>query len=187
VFLHGLDEAAPLAIESALTRHGPLRAESRALVVDRFVVIAPQLPIAGDRWIEQREPLGRIAASIDRFGGDRARLFLAGFSYGGNGVLDVALAMPEPWAALWAVDPTRPPSSPPGRPLWLSIGGLARRRRDEFLGATGARAIADDDAFVPQDVNVALDQGEDHVGCATSAFSDGRIYAWLLARPRSSR
>jgi len=103
---------------------------------------------------------------------DASRIYLTGFSYGGNGVFDLALAQPDLWTALWAVDPTRVPRRAPTQPLWLSSGDRARGQRQAFvrasaLGASGQRVWADD--------------GEDHVGSARVAYGDERIYHWLLS------
>jgi hypothetical protein len=49
-FLHGYDEGAPLEILNAVTRHGPFRSLNPSTYKDRFVMIAPQLPVRGDLW-----------------------------------------------------------------------------------------------------------------------------------------
>ncbi|HEX2189375.1 MAG TPA: hypothetical protein VHG51_10780, partial [Longimicrobiaceae bacterium] len=110
---------------------------------------------------------------------------LTGFSFGGNGVFDLALAQRGFWAALWAVDPTRVPVDDPGRPVWLSFGEVARFRKQGFVQAlqlrdAGAAAVPGGDRFY-------TDRGEDHVGSATSAYREERVYRWLLSRhlPRS--
>ena len=48
-----------------------------------------------------------IAAVCAQRAVDTGRLYLTGFSYGANDVFDLALAQPDLWAALSAVDPTR--------------------------------------------------------------------------------
>jgi predicted peptidase len=106
---------------------------------------------------------------------DPSRLYLTGFSFGANGVFDLATLQPDLWAALWAVDPTRVPHPAPRQPLWLSAGELARSQRRGFVEALrlaehGERVWADD--------------GEDHVGCARVAYGDERIYRWLLSFSR---
>lgn len=181
-FLHGLDEGAPTPLREGLTRHGPLAAESAEEARRDFIVAAPQLPAQGDHWRRQAGAVGEIVRQVQgAHGGDPARTYLTGFSYGGNGVFDLALAEPAPWAALWAVDPTRVPAADPGLPVWLSSGILSRRLERELVrtlrlalpgAAPGDRVITDD--------------GEDHVRTAARAYADDRIYAWLLARRRGS-
>lgn len=175
-FLHGYDEAAPLPAEQALTRHGPLSPTTPEGVRQRFLVVAPQLPHPGDHWFRFAKALGKtLDRVLDEFGGDRARCFLAGFSHGGNGVFDLARAMPGRWAALWPVDPTRLPEDPVPQPIWLSIGQLARRQEMRFIETLGLDAASDE----PAGDRLYLDEGADHVRSAQLAFRDPRIYRWL--------
>ena len=168
VFLHGYDEGAPTELRSGVTRHGPLRPGSAA---HGFAVLAPQLPACGDHWALHADEVLALARAVENV--DASRVYLTGFSFGGNGVFDLALLQPEMWAAAWAVDPTRVPPREPELPLWLSLGNLARRNRDALLRA------------MPH--CMWRDEGLDHVGTATSAYRDAEIYAWLLIQRRSSR
>jgi predicted peptidase len=172
-FLHGYGEAAPLAPDIALRRHGPLARSSASLARDEFIVVAPQLPFAGDTWHRYADEvlsvLDEVAAKQPI---DAARRYLTGFSFGGNGVFDLALLQPEAWAALWAVDPTRVPREPPRQPVWISAGAVARSQRSEFVRSLALR---------PQGERVWADDGEDHVGSARVAYGDERVYRWLLA------
>ncbi|HET7363635.1 MAG TPA: prolyl oligopeptidase family serine peptidase [Burkholderiales bacterium] len=71
-----------------------------------FIVLAPQLPRAGDLWHRYADDVRALVADVcAKQAVDAARLYLTGFSYGGNGVFDLGLAQPDLWAALWAVDP----------------------------------------------------------------------------------
>lgn len=177
VFLHGYDEGAPADIRSALTLHGPLRAGNPAVARAGFIIVAPQLPVRGDYWLRSADEVRDIVRGVQaRHGGDPARTYLTGFSFGGNGVFDLGLALPELWAALWAVDPTRVPRIDPGLPVWLSSGAISRRIQTAFTDAlrlerAGGRPLGD---------RVYTDQGMDHVGTATLAYRDERIYRWLL-------
>ena len=175
-FLHGYGEAAPLPLERALRKHGPLAATATPLAKTEFIVVAPQLPVPGDLWARYADEVRTLVDHVcAKELVDVARRYLSGFSYGGNGVFDLAVAQPDLWAALWAVDPTRVPSPAPSQPVWLSAGDVARVQREPFvralqLGASGERVWADD--------------GEDHVGSARVAYGDERIYRWLLSFPR---
>lgn len=176
-FLHGYDEAAPTGIVQGVTRHGPLGSRSSTLVRDRFVVVAPQLPEGGDLWHEWSQDVGEILERVtNAHQVDRTRCYLSGFSFGGNGVFDLALSEPGRWAALWAVDPTRVPARDPELPVWVSIGEVSRRRSKVFmdrLRLSAAEPMLDAE-------RVILDEGKDHVGSAASAYADPRIYDWLL-------
>lgn len=179
VFLHGYDEAAPMDIHQALTRHGPLRAGNPQIAADELIIVAPQLPVAGDRWLASADAVRGIVRQVQaEHGGDPRRTYLTGFSYGGNGVFDLALAQPGLWAALWSVDPTRVPRRDPGLPVWLSSGAISRRLQAVF---DAARRLEPAGPGSPGN-RVYTDQGMDHVGAATLVYQDERIYRWLLSR-----
>jgi poly(3-hydroxybutyrate) depolymerase len=178
-FLHGYDEGAPAPLREGLTRHGPLRVRSAPRATAELIVVAPQLPRMGDHWHLHADAVRAIVEEVRAaHGGDAARTYLTGFSFGGNGVFDLALAQPGSWAALWAVDPTRVPRGDPGRPVWLSIGAAARPRTPAFVRSLGLQPAGP----APAADRIWLDEGEDHVGSATRAYRDERIYDWLLAR-----
>ena len=181
-FLHGHDEGAPTPLEEGLARHGPLHVEVPE-GVERFLVVAPQLSRRGDHWARYADRvLEVVQAESAALGGDPRRTYLTGFSYGGNGALDVAAMQPEAWAAAWAVDPTRVPVGAIAIPLWVSIGEASRGAARLFvhrLGLVEASGGATGD-------RVYEDRGLDHVGTARAAYGDTRIYGWLLARERTA-
>lgn len=177
VFLHGYDEGAPMDIHRALTLHGPLRPGNPAVAVEELIVVAPQLPVRGDLWMRSAGGVRDIVRRVQaEHGGDPRRTYLTGFSFGGNGVFDLALAQPGTWAALWAVDPTRIPPRDPDLPVWLSSGEISRRRQPGFNAMLRLEAAGTGD---PGD-RIYTDAGMDHVGTATLAYRDERIYRWLL-------
>lgn len=183
-FLHGHDEGAPMEIRQALTRHGPLAAASSRYPTGEFIIVAPQLPVRGDHWLGQADAVEEIARQVQReHGGDPARSYLTGFSFGGNGVFDLAARQRELWAALWAVDPTRVPAADPGLPVWLSSGEVSRRAARAFVEQLHLQPLHG--AADPGD-RVFLDRGLDHVGTAEVAYRDDRIYRWLLSRRRAA-
>ena len=174
-FLHGYDEGAPTDVREGVIRHGPLRRGTPA-IAEQFIVVAPQLPRKGDFWDRHAGAVVRLVEDeCRRWNGDASRVYLTGFSFGGNGVFDLALREESRWAALWSVDPTRVPL-PLVQPLFLSVGEAARHIAPGIIGVLGLHRareqLAGDRLF--------LDEGLDHVGCATSAYRDARIYRWLL-------
>ncbi len=178
-FLHGYDEAHPLDLSSGVRRHGPLRRGNPTEVAARFMIIAPQLPRAGDIWNEYADAVHEIIATAEREHSiDPSRRYLSGFSFGGNGVFDLALTQPGLWTALWSVDPTRVPPADPGLPIWLSLGQIARRVEERFVERLRLRDATEEGNAD----RVYLDEGEDHIGSARRAYSDRRIYEWLLRR-----
>lgn len=176
-FLHGYDEAHPLDLSSGATRHGPLKRGNPSSVVARFLIVAPQLPRAGDIWRDHSDAVREIVTTAEsEHTTDSSRRYLTGFSFGGNGVFDLALAQPDLWTAAWPVDPTRVPPADLRIPVWLSLGQLSRRLVERYVERLHLRPAAEDGAGG----RVYLDQGEDHVGAARRAYSDERIYEWLL-------
>jgi predicted peptidase len=182
-FLHGYDEGAPLPIQQALTRHGPLAAASTPQATAAFIVVAAQLPTRGDVWYRYADAVQTIVQQVRvRHRADPQQMFLTGFSFGGNGVFDLALAQRACWAALWAVDPTRVPPADPGRPVWLSSGQVSRRAAHAFIERLRLEPLH---GAEPGD-RVYADDGQDHVGTARLAYQDARIYRWLLSKRLSS-
>jgi predicted peptidase len=178
-FLHGYDEGAPTPIDEALTVHGPLNPKNPVYIRETFMVLAPQMPARGDRWYRFAEAVHKLVADARRaHGGDPQRTYLTGFSFGGNGVFDLAISHTDFWAALWPVDLTRIPQADPRRPVWLSVGEVTRRATPAFINALGLKPA---EASLTED-RLYLDQGQNHVGAARMAYRDERIYEWLLAR-----
>ncbi len=181
-FLHGYGEAAPRDIRRALTLHGPLKPTSSPRATRQFIVVAPQLRVAGDIWLNYADALRDIVAQVNaEHGGDPRRSYLTGFSFGANGVLDLGARQPLVWAALWAVDPTRLPAKGARPPVWVSLGDISRARREVFASALEVRAA---DRELAGDCYYS-DDGEDHAGTATLAYKDERIYRWLLSKASS--
>ena len=180
-FLHGLGEAAPMNIHAALTLHGPLRPGNPPRASDHFIIVAPQLPApGGDIWSQYALAVQQLVKAVqEQYHGDPKRTYLTGFSFGGNGVLDLALAQPDFWAALWAVDLTRL-SAPPERPIWLCLRQGHPLANDFIAGLKLSFAQTD-----PQGNRLYTVSGRDHVDAATSAYRDSRIYDWLLGRHKS--
>ena len=177
-FLHGLDEGGPVDIYSGLTAHGPLKPESSAHATREFIVAAPQLPVRGDLWRSHADMVYEVVEYIrSRYDCDRKRTYLTGFSFGGNGVFDVALVAPSIWTALWAVDPTRVPESDPGLPVWLSCGQACRPILHRFIDRLKLRPLG-----TGSDERVYSDEGLDHVATASSAYGSDTVFKWLLSK-----
>lgn len=183
-FLHGYDEGAPTPIEQALTRHGPFRATSASVATSEFIVVAPQMPVSGDFWHRYADAVREIVQQVQELHqGDAARTFLTGFSFGGNGVFDLALKQPDLWRALWPVDPVRVPHEDLEQPIWLSSGQISRRSEARFVQRLHLERLQSEhaDTVILHD-RIYVDQSQDHVGTATLAYQDDRIYRWLLSR-----
>lgn len=178
-FLHGYDEGAPMPIRPALTAHGPLAPTSAPGATAEFVVLAPQMPTRGDVWHRHADAVLETVRQVQALHRtDPARSYLTGFSFGGNGVFDLALEQRDLWAALWPVDPTRVPAEDPGRPVWLSSGEVSRRYQRAYV----QRLLLEPPDGDGAGDRVYVDQRQDHVGTARLAYADDRIYRWLLDR-----
>jgi predicted peptidase len=178
-FLHGYDEGAPLDIFDALSRHGPFRSLNQSTYKDRFVIVAPQLPVRGDLWNRYADTVGRIVLDeAKRFACDLRRLYLTGFSFGGNGVFDLSFAQTGIWAASWPVDPTRVPTRLITIPIWLSLGEISRLQAPSFIRILGLESAE----IATSADKVWSDAGEDHVATATQAYNEERVYRWLLCK-----
>ena len=165
-------------IHAALTLHGPLRAGNPQQVSNRFIIVAPQLPApGGDIWSQYAPAVQQLIKAVQaQYHGDPRRTYLTGFSFGGNGVLDIAMAQSNFWAALWAVDLTRVSASPE-RPIWLCLRQGHPQTNDFIAGLQLSSAKTD-----PQGNRLYTVSGRDHVDAATSAYRDNRIYDWLLGK-----
>jgi hypothetical protein len=172
-----------MPIRQALTLRGPLAPGAAPVATAEFVVVVPQLPARGDLWYRHAEAVAEVVRRVQaEHQTDPGRTYLTGFSFGGNGVFDLALAQPGVWAALWPVDPTRVPAADPGRPVWLSSGEVSRRYARAFMRRLHLEEPGGEE---PGD-RVYVDDGEDHVGTDRLAYRDDRIYRWLLNRRLAS-
>jgi dienelactone hydrolase len=134
--------------------------------VREFIVVAPQLPVAGDTWHRAADSVRQIISAVHaNHGGDHSRTYLKGFSFGGNGVFDLAVHQRGLWAAIWSVDPTRVPSRDPAAPVWLSFGEISRYSKSAFIRALALQPFT----ATPLGERVYADDGQD-------------IYAWLLSK-----
>jgi predicted peptidase len=135
--------------------------------------------VRGDLWNRYADTVGRIVLDeAKRFACDLRRLYLTGFSFGGNGVFDLSFAQTGIWAALWPVDPTRVPTRLITIPIWLSLGEISRLQAPSFIRILGLESAE----IATSADKVWSDAGEDHVGTATQAYNEERVYRWLLCK-----
>jgi predicted peptidase len=182
-FLHGRGECGhpgdtDKKIEDTLTGHGPLgKRISSQKATDDFIVVLPQLlcPHGKDKvedvWLQYADDVKEIVKTIQKeYGGDQKCTYLTGFSYGGNGVFEIALAQSSFWAALWPVDPTRVPKEKPKCPVWL----FSRSKND-----LGFQKVKEDEPKTLNGDFLYTHSDKDHVGTATFAYSQNEAYDWL--------
>lgn len=134
-FLHGYKECElgkdhGKTIVQAMSDHGPLADNASPIGRESFIIVCPQLKYPGGNiWYDQRSKVLKIVKAMHEYEqGNPNATFLTGFSHGGHGVFDIAEELSGiRWKALWAVDPTRPPTEKPIIPTWLSASREARK------------------------------------------------------------
>ncbi len=182
-FLHGYDEGPPTHVRPALTRHGPLAPRSASIATSEFIIVAMQMPRSGDVLGQSADAMQQIVRQVQaERRADPERTYLTGFSFGGNGVFDLALRQRDFWAALWPVDPTPVPRQDPARPVWFSSGEISRPGASAFIRRLQLKRLTEGESGE----RVYEDRGQDHVGTATLAYQDERIYRWLLSKHLAS-
>ena len=176
-FLHDVDQAAPAEPVRALTRHGPF-ACSGSPFLERFVVVAPQLPCSADAWCLYASAIEEIVEhEAMRHECDPSKIFLTGFSIGANGLFELANAQRRLWRGLWPVDPTRVANLESACPMWLSIGPLSRPYSKEWIRKLELKPSGRRNAR-----RVWEDNGLDHALTARRAYEGNRVYDWLLSQ-----
>jgi dienelactone hydrolase len=193
-FLHGAGEAivskAKKQTPDVLLRNRspPWHAQSGSKFLEEFVVICPQLE-RRRRWVSADATWldDLVDAGVEEHTGDRQKLVLTGFSYGGEGVFVIAAKSRHQWAALWAVDPAlqaSTPRPPAGRRVLVHHGVT----RDPVVADADLTGFIDDlrlqDPTPAVEQNrVVIDLETDHPGTCQAAYSEARVYPWLLGGP----
>lgn len=187
-FLHGAGEAAtdaagkPQPLGKLLANRSPAwHAENGSPFVSRFLVVCPQLE-RRRRW----EPSDAshvdaiVDAAIGHHGGDPARLFLTGFSYGGEGAFRIALASPR-WGTVWAVDPAiqRVPE-PPAKDTRVWIHHGRQQPGAENMAAFAITLALADWASDVHARRILTVLDTDHPATCTAAYAEAHVYDWLL-------
>ena len=108
-FLHGNGECIAAGandddVRRTVAIHGPLSNGCPPFVRNNFIVVYPLLTCpGGDVWINHVNSVIQIVQEMHNVhNGDPARTYLSGFSYGGNGAIDIAAVIRNGinWAAL---------------------------------------------------------------------------------------
>ena len=199
-FLHGAGEAAtadregtkPQPLSKVLANGSPAwHAEHDADFVSSFLVVCPQLE-RRRRWAgndleflkqDAEGVAALVEAAIRDHGGDRSRLVLTGFSYGGEGAFQIAGQSGLPWSTIWAVDPAlqRVPQQLPGDDVrvWVHYGKVqpGAEKMAEFAVAL---ALGPWDPSSPAR-RVATSLNFDHPCTCCMAYQQSHVYQWLLA------
>ena len=188
LFLHGAGERGTNIWKVAA--HGPPK-----IVKDTpdfpFIVVSPQCP-SGERW-----SVGSLTALLDdvtrRYAVDTNRVYLTGLSMGGYGAWKLGLAHPERFAAIV-------PICGGGETIDVL---LASRQQAAALKSMGIWAFhGAKDPVVPVEESERMVNVLKRGGCTnvqltvypdaghdswTEAYSNPRLYDWLLAHKRKER
>ncbi|HJU17624.1 MAG TPA: prolyl oligopeptidase family serine peptidase [Stellaceae bacterium] len=183
-FLHGAQEAATGSNPDGVAGHqSPAwHADSHSALTARFLVICPQRRTVG-RWTEEdARSLHRVLdRAVAEHNGRPDRIFLTGFSYGGDAVFWFAAGdRGDRFQKLWAVDPAfqlHTPVPPPGRPVLVHYGIAMRDAAARFTDRAGLQKCAGDGA--PVGDRLVCDLGLSHVETCRAAYGDARAYEWL--------
>lgn len=178
--------------EAFLTSHGPLKVGSSQSATNDFIVVVPQMPCLpgggirsfSNNWKDYADIVKQIATTVqEQYRGDLQRIYLTGFSYGGNGVLDIAIADADAkkrlnfWAALWPVDPTRSYGKIPQLPIWLWYGNNNLQPNQDTVKKLGLQCAPVNG--IPAGDSLCTNTGLLHVPTATAAYEKDGVYAWL--------
>jgi poly(3-hydroxybutyrate) depolymerase len=158
-------------------------------IYDDFIVVVPQMPCLpgegirsfSDNWIDYADTVRQVVETVRKeYRGDHQHIYLTGFSLGGNGVLDIAQAQPNFWAALWPVDPTRPYGNSPQSPIWLWYGKDTLQQNQTTVGNLSLQSTPANG--IPAGDSLCTNTGLPHVPTATSAYAADGVYDWLRAK-----
>ena len=150
-----------------------------------MLVVSPQCPY-GDNWqypamVERLHQL--VAEVVVAYGIDPRKVYLTGFSMGGDGVWALGIAHPELFGALapvgsWyenegAVCVLRE------TPVWVFQG-----EKDEVVSKTHAQAMVDALRQCGGQVRLTLYPEAGHVESSRLAYEEEALYSWLAEQKR---
>jgi predicted peptidase len=182
IFLHGFNHSGS-DLSRVLENGPPMEVENGRMLP--MVVISPQCP-EGDNWqfTDMLERLGRFVDEVTfQFGVDPKRVYLTGFSMGGDGVWALGLAYPEKFAALapvgsWYADLSNI-CALSGVPVWDFNG-----KEDTLVPPSYAEKITEALKNCGGNVQLTLFPAEGHTESALRAYSQEELYQWLLQKTR---
>jgi len=179
VYLHGFSHSGS-NLDRLLSGGVPAELESgRELPM---VVVSPQCP-KGDNWqyAEMVERLSRLVAEVVAGHDlDAQRVYLTGFSMGGDGVWALGLAHPEQFAALapvasdWGADP-QAMCALQGVPVWVF-----QSEKDQLVSPRHATSVVGALKQCGGEVQLTLFPDAGHEGTSRIAYSMDEMYEWFL-------
>jgi predicted peptidase len=149
------------------------------------LVVMPQAPSAGD-WSGKYNDLALRAMEevIEKYHGDRNRLYLTGLSMGGFGTWDIAANYPERFAAIIPICGGGDPATAPqfkSLPIWVFHGGA-----DNVVPPRFSRDMV---AAIKAAGNITI-QYTEYPGAGHNSwdrtYANRLVIEWLLAQKRGS-
>jgi len=185
-----------------------------AKLLNAFIVISPQFPFTPDeqqrakrsrpwQWADRADTIKSILEStLTNFEGNAQRIYATGFSRGARGALAIAQHLEKEKyniAKLILVDSESDPTPGPDIPVWIHYAGPhtlkniveGHQGTIKKLGDKGW-TNAPPDAPTPAGERVFTDWNlksqvsvENHTNVSKLAYSDRRVYEWLLQQPHA--
>jgi hypothetical protein len=153
-----------------------------------FVALVPECP-KGYLWESpaMATTIGLLVdQAIERCRGDRSRVYLTGFSYGGSSTWVIAAALPNTFAAIAPIDgraTTRPMDTVTklrDTAVYMVVGGSDRDFLPEAQRMRDALAVLPHPNFVSR-----ILPGGNHF-CYAMVYADPLFWDWMLAQRRTS-
>jgi predicted peptidase len=149
------------------------------------LVLSPQCP-NDVRWTDLgQELMALLEAFIDHQPVDRARLYLTGFSMGGQGAWHLAVAYPTIFTAVAPVAGRIPPQpnfltrlcALKQTPVWVFHGD-----KDELVPPVNSRTMAQTLEKCGGNVQLTVYPELGHGPTCDAAYQEERLYCWLFAQ-----
>jgi len=179
VFLHGSGARSLSHLENDAT----IRAIERSGFPGLIVVPYNE----GDQW-HPAEVEELIAELEEKYPVDPLRIYLTGTGRGGSGTWDVAMAIPDKFAAIWPVAGEKVPNE---ERAWSRLRNLPAYvvwgEEDNPEAAARARAIVRMQQELGLDSTFLLLPGTNHRESYRQAYRTPEIYQWLLRHSRLPR
>ncbi len=184
LFLHGSGERGddPQKIKKYCL---PRELESRADFP--FVVLSPLCP-ANHRWIDMADPVMRLLSEItQRYEVDTRRIYLSGFSMGGEGAWYFAAQHPDQFAAVAPVSGQIPDvpnfletmCTLKNTPVWVFHGAA-----DEMVPLANSQKLAQTLHDCGGDVQFTVYDGLKHGETSDKTYADPNLFNWFLTKTR---
>jgi predicted peptidase len=180
VFLHGSGERGE---DTELVKKWGLPRDLDSRPDFPFLVLSPQCPDE-KRWPDiDKEVMSLFSEITENYAVDRARVYLTGFSMGGQGAWYFAVKHPDIWAAVAPVAGRIPDSKDflkrlceqKSKPFWVFHGAM-----DEAVPLTGSQDPVEALRDCGSDVRFTVYADLGHGATADETYRNENLYAWFL-------